>query len=119
MNNWDIEDLFVILWLLFFIGLIIFIIVLTAMGYQNEQTFDILVKDKYIKNGSKSGRYLVVDSDKNTYEITDLFFKGKFNSTDLYNELEIGQKYKVTTTGYRIRIFSHYQNINEIERIDE
>jgi len=44
-----------------------------------------------------------------------LFFKGKFNSTDLYNQLEPDKKYKIETTGNRIQFFSLYPNINKIE----
>ena len=47
-------------------------------------------------------------------EISDLLFKGKFNSTDLYNQLEVGKTYKVKTTGKRIHFLSMYKNINEI-----
>lgn len=41
-------------------------------------------------------------------------FKGKFNSTDIYNALEIGKTYKVETSGKRIHFFSMYPNINKI-----
>lgn len=85
-----------------------------AIRYGNNQTIEITIKDKYIKNGSKSGKYLVVDTNNNTYQITDLTFKGKFNSTDIYNQLEIGKTYRVEISGKRIHIFSWYQNINKI-----
>lgn len=96
-------------------------IFLTVQEYTNEQEIEIIVKDKYIKNGNgknSSSKYLVVDTDKNTYQITDLFFKGKFNSTDLYNQLEINKKYKIETTGKRIQFFSMYQNINKIKEAE-
>lgn len=86
----------------------------TAIEYGNNQVIEITIKDKYIKNGSKSGKYLVVDLNNNTYQITDMFFKGKFNSTDIYNQLEIDKKYKVETSGRRIHFFSKYPNINKI-----
>lgn len=85
-----------------------------GIEYSNNQVIEITIKDKYIKSGSKSGKYLVVDTNNNTYQITDLMFKGKFNSTDIYNSLEIGKTYKVETSGKRIHIFSWYQNINKI-----
>ena len=74
------------------------------------------IKDKYVKNGKSgdSSKYLVVDEDNNTYEVTDLFLKGKFNSTDLYNILEIGHTYRVETSGSRIRLLSMYPNINKV-----
>lgn len=85
------------------------------LDYGNEKTFEITVKDKYIKTYGEQGKYLVVDTNNNTYEIEDLLFKGKFNSTDIYNNLDVGKTYTVTTTGYRMPSLSSYQNINIIE----
>lgn len=110
-----------------FIVIIVFLIIIIGIGstiflniegYTNKQEMEITVKDKYVKNGngkSSSSKYLVVDTENNTYQITDLFFKGKFNSTDLYNQLEVNKKYKIETTGNRIQFFSLYPNINKIE----
>ncbi len=101
------------------IGSVIF---LNIQSYTNEQEIEITIKDKYIKNGSgknSSSKYLVVDTENNTYQITDLLFKGKFNSTDLYNQLEINKKYKIEITGNRIHYFSMYPNINKIKEIIE
>lgn len=85
-----------------------------TIGYTNNEVIEITIKDKYVKNGSKSGEYLIVDSNNNTYQVTDLLFKGKFNSTDIYNQLEIGKTYRVEISGKRIHIFSMYQNINKV-----
>lgn len=91
-------------------------------GYLNYQEKEIIVKDKYIKNEasgkSSRGVYYIVDNENNTYKISDLFFIFKFNSTDLYNSLDISHKYKIKTTGFRIQFFSMYENINEVEFIE-
>ena len=107
------------LYILIFIIIVLFIIFTTTIAYWNPKEFEITVKDKFIKNNDKSGIYLIVDENNNTYQITDLIFKGKFNSTDLYNQMEIGKKYKIETTGYRIHILSKYQNINKIYKLEE
>lgn len=100
---------------LIIIAVIILIPIGIAIGqYTNNEEIEITVKDKYIKNGKDNGKYLVVDEEDNIYEITDMLFKGKFNSTDIYNRLEIGKTYKVKISGHRIRFLSMYQNINEI-----
>lgn len=90
------------------------VIKIATIGYSNKEIIAIEVKDKYIKRDNKSDVYMVVDTDNNTYQITDLFFIGKFNSTDLYNELEIGQAYLVEITGVRNQFLSWYPNINNI-----
>lgn len=113
------KNIVVIIYLILLILALLIPISICFIGYQNPQEIEIIVKDKFIKNNNKSGIYLIVDSNNETYQITDLIFKGKFNSTDLYNQLEIGKKYKIETTGYRIHILSKYQNINKIYELEE
>lgn len=98
------------------------IIYTNVIAYTNKKEIEIIVKDKFVKNGSgknSTSKYLIVDTTNNTYQITDLFFKGKWNSTDLYNQLEIGKKYKIKTTSKRIHFFSMYPNINEIQELED
>ena len=100
------------------LGILGFVIYCSTIDYQNEETIEITVKDKYIKRYNDSDTYLVVSEDGETYKIEDLLFKGKFNSTDLYNQLDIGKTYKITTTGIRLQYFSMYKNINKIEKVN-
>ena len=86
-----------------------------TLGYQNEETHVCVVQDKWVKRSSKSSDKYLVQCGNEVYEITDLLFKGKFNSSDIYANLEIGKKYEITTTGYRFKLFSMYKNINEYE----
>ena len=86
-------------------------------NYGNEQTISIEVKEKYVKNYSDNSKYIVIDSNENAYEILDTIFRLKFNSTDLYALLDVGKKYVITTTGYRIHFFSMYPNIHKIVEI--
>lgn len=102
--------------LILLVGTLAIMFLLEIIKYGNNQTIEITIKDKYVKNGKSgdSSKYLVVDIDNNAYEVTDLFFKGKFNSTDIYSILEIGKTYKVKTSGRRIRFLSMYPNINKV-----
>lgn len=90
-----------------------------CVGYMNEQTVECTVEEKWIKRTSSEGSdlYLVSCGGK-VYKVADLLFKGKFNSADIYANLKVGKKYKLSTTGYRWSFFSEYQNINEYELID-
>ena len=91
-------------------------------SYGDVKTLEITVKDKYVKNGSgksSSSKYLVVDTENNAYEITDLTFLGKWNSTDLYNQLDIGKTYKIQTSGIRNHFWSMYPNINKIDELKD
>lgn len=100
------------------LGLIGFVIYIGTIDYQNEETIEITVKDKYIKRSGDDDLYLIAGDNGETYKIEDLLWKGKFNSTDLYNQLTVGKKYKITVTGIRLQYFSMYKNINKIEEID-
>lgn len=99
---------------LLIMSILIINITTTILPYTNEEITTITIKDKFIKNYNKTGTYLVVDNDNNTYCIEDLLFKGKFNSTDIYNQLELNKTYKIKTSGHRIQLLSMYKNINEI-----
>lgn len=97
------------------IGLLIFFI---SFGYQNEETSKCTVEDKWIKRSGEDDVYLV-QCDNEIYEISDLIFKGKFNSSDIYANLKVGNTYEITTTGYRVEFFSWYKNINEYKMIED
>ena len=87
---------------------------LCSIPYSNTEIIEIEVKDKFIKKTGDTDYYMIVDTENNTYQISDLLFIGKFNSTDICNQLEIGHKYKVEVTGIRNNFWSFYKNINKI-----
>ncbi len=86
--------------------------------YGNEQIIECTVKDKWIKRYEEKDLYLVSCGDE-VYKIEDLFYKGKFNSTNIYANLEKEKKYKIKVTGYRFGFLSSYQNINSYELVEE
>jgi hypothetical protein len=49
------------------------------------------------------------------FENSDTFFYQKWNSSDIYGKLTVGNKYKATVYGWRIPFLSNYRNIIEIE----
>ena len=112
MNKKDV--IYIIFVLVILLTPIIYAVTDTCIRYSSEEIIEIEIKEKYIKTENRSGTYFIIDKDNNAFEISDLLFKGKFNSTDLYNQLEVGKTYKVKTTGKRIHFLSMYKNINEI-----
>ena len=113
MNN--IRIVFAIIVSIVLIGLLVFIV---SIGYQNEETIECTIEDKWVKRKDKSDMYLV-QCDNEVYQITDLIFKGKFNSSDIYANLKVGNTYEITTTGYRFELLSMYKNINEYEKVED
>lgn len=83
----------------------------------------VIVTDKDVKNyGKNNSKYLVFteDSDGNiiTLEITDSLLAGRFDSSDTYAGIKVGNTYKFTIGGSRFEILSWYPNIYEYEIIN-
>ena len=57
-----------------------------------------------------------------SYEITDTPLIGRFNSSDLYAEIEVGKTYEFIVGGNRVPFMSWYPDIysaTEIQVLDE
>ena len=52
------------------------------------------------------------------FENTDFFPQGKFNSSDFYTKIKVGERYRLTVVGMRWHYGSMYQNIIEFEKIE-
>ncbi|MCI8346600.1 MAG: hypothetical protein HFJ12_01450 [Bacilli bacterium] len=114
----------IILSLLGVVAIIGIVVIIAFIGFQfeygNEKQVTCTVDDKWIKRASGDDEELyLVSCDEQVYKISDLFFKGKFDSSNIYAKLKIGKKYKLTVTGYRFGYFSSYQNINDYKLIKE
>ena len=93
------------------------------LEYGNKQTYTVTIKKtervtKATKNGEDLSvhSYYLVFTDKGVFRIEDQLFYGKFNSSDLYGELEAGGTYRVVTTGFRSGFLSMYPNIVSVSK---
>lgn len=81
------------------------------------------VTDKGVKRVNDNDKYLIYTEneagDIQVYEITDSVLKWRFNSSDLYAEVEVGKTYKMNVCGNRIQILSWYPNIYSITEITD
>ena len=79
------------------------------------------VTDKGTKRSGEEDKYLVYTKDKNgesqVFEVTDNLLAGRFNSSDVYAEIEVGKTYKFTVGGSRNTFMSWYPNIYSFEEI--
>ena len=93
----------------------IFMCLLCLSNGNSDKTREVItIKDKYIKRIYEKDLYLV-GTENEVFKIEDNIFILKFNSSDIYNELEVGKSYYIETTGIRNNFFSWYRNINKIE----
>lgn len=102
----------------FILILLILIPIHLFMEYGNKQTTTCTIKEKWVKRYDDNDIYLVRCGNE-VYAITDLFFIGKFNSSDLYSNLKVGHKYRITTTSFRIHLLSSYKNINKLKEVKQ
>lgn len=73
------------------------------------------VDDKTVKPGKDSG-YLVFTKDE-VFENSDSLFRGKWNSSDIQNQLKEGCTYEATVYGFRNHFLSAYRNIVQAKHI--
>lgn len=108
-----------IVYVIMIVIVILICIFLATLEYQNEETHQCIVEDKWVKRQSEKSDVYLVQCDDDVYKISDLLFKGKFNSSDIYAKLKVGKKYEIVTTGYRFNLFSMYKNINDYKEIGD
>lgn len=90
-------------------------------GNSNEQTYVATVTDKDIKNYDKTSKYLIFtktdDGETRVFSVEDSILRWRFNSSDVYAEIEVGKTYRFTTVGFRFEPFSWYENIIDYQEI--
>ena len=90
----------------------------------NIREMSITVTDKAVKNDCKqNGKYLIYGKDNNgeiqVLEITDSVLKLRFDSSNIYANIERGENYIFTVGGTRCEVLSWYPNIYEIKECEE
>ena len=89
----------------------------------NMRDVTVIVTDKEVKTGKDSSKYLIFTEDKGgkiaTFEITDSLLKGRFNSSDIYAAIKVGNTYTFTVGGSRNEFMSWYPNIYEYTLVEK
>ena len=94
------------------IGLIIFSIICAL----NKDSVTATVTDKQVRG--ESGTYYVY-TDEEVFVMKDSLFYSRWDSSDDWSLIEIGETYEFDVTGYRIPILSKYRNIIDYELVDD
>ncbi|MEC1690320.1 hypothetical protein P9E05_02110 [Bacillus mojavensis] len=104
------------------VALVVVAPLFTIASYNNENTYEIKVTDKETKTTEDSSKYLIFGEDEKgnakVFENTDALFARKFNSSDLYAEIEVGKTYEFKTIGFRVPFMSMYENIMTIKEAE-
>jgi hypothetical protein len=98
------------------IGFLIVIILIFGYGFVYAMTTGhetITIKEKWVKYHLGDAKYLVSSTNSQVFEITDTLWKWRWDSSDLYSNLEPGMTCTITTQGWRFPVLSDYKNILE------
>lgn len=110
MNNKPIIAIFVIGVLLFGAGNF-------ALANLNHQVRTVTVTEKErVCDTSNRCQYLIF-TDQTTLSNVDSLWHGKFNSSDVYGQIKVGEQYRLTTVGFRFGPLSTYPNIVDVEQV--
>ena len=106
-NKKIVEVIFTIMVILITIGF--------CKSYYSTKTYTVIVTDKNIKNARNTSQYLVFtkleSGETKTFAISDNLIKWRWNSSDVYAEIEVGKTYQLEVIGWRVPILSRYENI--------
>lgn len=105
------------------VGILLFSVIVLPFFYSfNETQYTIMITDKERVNSGSLSKYLVFGEDENgellVFQNTDNLLRGKWNSSDIYGKLKIGNTYRVKVVGYRIPFLSSYKNIISYEETE-
>ena len=96
------------------VGLIVFYFI----SYYSEDTQICTVEDKDRASGQNGSDMRVYTEECGNLAVADALFKGHFSSSDVYADIEPGQKYEFTTIGFRVPLLSMFPNIIEAEPVE-
>lgn len=102
--------------------LIGYVLCLSVSGNFNTHTAVMTVTGKERVNKDDTSYYLVFGKDMDgktvVYKNTDNILRGKWNSSEMQGELEVGSTYQVNLVGYRVPLLSWYENIIKAEEVE-
>jgi hypothetical protein len=108
-NKWYFGILFIIFVTSIFSSLILY--------FATHFTKVITIKDKHQYFASRRTKYMVVGKDDTIYNLANVWWKGDFNKSDDWVQLEKGKSYKVKGYGIRLPIITMYKNIYAFEKV--
>lgn len=99
--------------LLFSVLYIIYILSEAIVNWISYESYAITIKSKERILHKNKSYYLIFTSEE-VFKNTDAWYFGKFKSSDIYRDLEVGKSYLIKVSGYRVPMFSEYRNIIKV-----
>lgn len=74
--------------------------------YLSKDSYTVTITDKIVKND----KYMIY-TDKGSFTMEDTIAYFRFNTSDEYGKIKRGATYKMDAYGWRVPLFSKYENI--------
>lgn len=109
MKKIDTKEVIIVLSFVVVILSVLFLITFPFIEKTNEETIEIMVTEKSIKPDQSNG-YLIF-TENEVFEIEDDVAYWRWDSSDTYNKIKVGETYNCKVCGWRIPMLSTYRNI--------
>jgi hypothetical protein len=94
---------------------------LSLAPHCSRDAYTATVNKTAVKRYNKSDKYLIFtklkDGSERVFENTDSWIEWKFDSSDVYGNIEDGKTYNFKTYGWRFPFMSWYENILSAEEV--
>ena len=108
MNKKGFVGAFIVLLVVLFVMACIIVPIVLSYKSVTEVTITIVDKER-ITDGRDS--YYLVFTENEVFKNSDSTLHWKFDSSDVYNKLKVGETYTVKVNWYRVPFWSMYRNI--------
>jgi len=100
--------------------LLVLLVVLPIVWNVHREEATVTVVERMTVSPGDAQHYLVSceiegQSGRHVLIVADSLWYWRWNSSDVWSNLEVGKQYRVTTAGYRIPIMSRWKNIIRYE----
>jgi uncharacterized membrane protein len=98
--------------------LLLFVVLPLLPSVYPQRQFEGTLQEKFVKTKESKGVYMLIIETAQGREVfvnKDNLFFWKFNSSDVYANLNEGETYLFTSVGFRFPLLSMYKNIVRVE----
>ena len=97
-------------------GIVVLVLAILFNPHCSLDAYDVRVVDKQVKRLPDGREVFMIftklpDGQERVFINTDAKLFLKFDSSDIYAKMEVGKWYRVRTTGWRMKMFSKFENI--------
>ena len=94
------------------LGVILTVLAFVTSPYTSvDEHKNVKVTDKLVKGDTN-----LIYTDKTTFKLQDSWAYFRFNSSDVYGKIQVGETYDIKAYGWRFGLFSWYENVISFDK---